>query len=105
MENKAIGSSVSVTARSSFTTTVRNVSFTDLTFSLFFKRFYLFIFLERGDGKEKERERNISMWLPPKHPPSGTWPATQACAPTGNRTGNALVHRPTLNPLSYTSQG
>ena len=34
----------------------------------------------------------------------GTWPATQACVPTGNQTGNPLVHRPVLNPLSYTSQ-
>ena len=32
-------------------------------------------------------------------------PATQACALTGNRTSNALVHRPALNPLSHTSQG
>ena len=38
-------------------------------------------------------------------PPLGTWPATQACALTGNRTGNPLVHRPMLNPLNYTSQG
>ena len=28
----------------------------------FFKWFYLI--LERGEGKEKERERNISVWLP-----------------------------------------
>ena len=35
----------------------------------------------------------------------GTWPATQARALTGNRTGDALVCRPELNPLSHTSQG
>ena len=35
----------------------------------------------------------------------GTWPATQACALTGNRTGDPLVHRPVLNPPSHTSQG
>ena len=35
----------------------------------------------------------------------GTWPATQACALTGNQTSNPLVQRPVLNPLSYTSQG
>ncbi|KAF6084333.1 hypothetical protein HJG60_008604 [Phyllostomus discolor] len=28
-----------------------------------------------------------------------------ACALTGNRTGDPLVRRPVLNPLSYTSQG
>ena len=35
----------------------------------------------------------------------GAWPATQACALTGNRTSDPLVHRPALSPLSYTSQG
>ena len=34
-----------------------------------------------------------------------TWPANQACALTGNWTGNALVHGPVFNPLSYPSQG
>ena len=35
----------------------------------------------------------------------GTWPATQACAGTGNQTNDPLVHWPELNLLSYTSQG
>ena len=65
---------------------------------------YLFI-LERGKRKEKERERNINVWLPLVCPQLGTWPATQACALTGNQTGDLLVRRPVLNPLSYTSQG
>ena len=34
-----------------------------------------------------------------------TWPATQACALTGNQTGDLLVRRLVLNPLSHTSQG
>ena len=42
------------------------------------------LFLESGEGREKERERNISVWLPVMWPPLGTWPATQACALTGN---------------------
>ena len=52
----------------------------------FFKKKILFIFRERG--REKERERNISVWLPLLCPLLGTWPATQACALTGNRTGD-----------------
>ena len=52
----------------------------------FFFWFYLFIFRERG--REEERERNIDVWLPLIWPPLGTWPATQACAPTGIRTAN-----------------
>ena len=35
----------------------------------------------------------------------GTWPTTQACAMSGNRTGHLLFLRLTLNPLSHTSQG
>ena len=38
-------------------------------------------------------------------PQMGTWPETQACALTGNQTGDLLVHRLALNPLSHTSQG
>ena len=44
-------------------------------------------------------------WLLLHCPQLGTWPATQACALTGNRTGNSLVRRSMLTPLSYTSQG
>ena len=69
------------------------------------KALFIYLFLERGEGREKERERNISVWLPLTRPPMGTWPATQACALTGNRTRDSLVHRPALSPLSHTIQG
>ena len=35
----------------------------------------------------------------------GPGPQTQACALTGNQSGNPLVLRPALNTLSHTSQG
>ena len=44
------------------------------------------------------------MWLPVMCPLMGTWPATQVCALTGNRTSDPLLHRPALNPLSCTGQ-
>ena len=44
------------------------------------------------------------MWLLLAYPLLGTWPATQACALTGNRTEDPLIHRAALNPLSHTSQ-
>ena len=37
----------------------------------YFLKNILFIFRERG--REKERERNISVWLPLEHPLLGTW--------------------------------
>ena len=65
----------------------------------------IYLFLDRGEEREKEREKSINVWLPLTRPPLGTWPATQACALSGNQTRNPLVHRPVLNPLSHTSQG
>ena len=41
-------------------------------YSFFFlKVLFIYLFLERGGGREKERERNISVWLPLMHPPTG----------------------------------
>ena len=42
--------------------------------------------------------------LPLPHPKLRTWPATQACALTGNQTSELLVHRSALSPLSHISQ-
>ena len=62
----------------------------------------IYLFLDRGEGREKEREKNIEVSLPLARPLQGTWPATQACALTGDRTS---VCRPALSPLSHTGQG
>ena len=62
-----------------------------------------FIFRERG--QEGERERNINVWLPLVCPPLGAWPATQACALSGNRTCDPLLCSLAFSPLSHTSQG
>ena len=69
-----------------------------------FKRFFIHLFLERGEGREK-KERNINVWLPLVPPILRTWPAIQARALTGKRTGDPLVRRLALDPLSHTSQG
>ena len=52
-----------------------------------------------------ERNSHQLPFVPAPPPPLGTWPATQACALTGNRTGDPLLLRPALNPLSHISQG
>ena len=46
-----------------------------------------FIFLERGEGREKGGAQNIEVTEKRSllHAPNGTWPATQVCALTGNR--------------------
>ena len=74
------------------------------SFFFFFKDF-IYLFLETGERREKEKERNVNVWLPLTCHPFGTGPATQVCAFTGNQTRDPLVHRPALNPISHTSQG
>ena len=69
----------------------------------YFLRFYLFICRERGKEGQREGEKHQSVGA--FHTLLlGTSPATQACTLTGNRTGNPLVRRLVLNPLSHTSQ-
>ena len=70
----------------------------------------LFIFRERGRDEEREgqkhqcaRETLISCLSHTRW--QGTWPATQACALTGNQTGDLSVYRLAFNPLSHNSQG
>ena len=50
--------------------------------SFFFYKIFMYLFSERGEGREKERERNIHLF-PLARPLLGTWPTTQACALTG----------------------
>ena len=71
-----------------------------LDFILFLKRFYLFIFREREREREREGEKHQCV-VASCVTPSGS--ATQARALTVNRTGDPLVHRPAINPLSPTS--
>ncbi|KAF6080607.1 bromodomain containing 8 [Phyllostomus discolor] len=49
------------------------------------------------EGREKEREGIINVWLPLSRPPPRTWPTTQACALTGNQTGDPSVYRSDLS--------
>ena len=59
---------------------------------------FIYLFSE-GEGREKEKERNIT------HPQPGTWPAPQACAASGNQTSDLSVHRLPRSPLSHSNQG
>ena len=71
---------------------------------MLFKKFSLFIF--RQSRREEEREGDKHQRVVASHtPPLGTWAATQACVLTGSWTGDHLVRRLVLNPLSHTSQG
>ena len=45
----------------------------------FFKKDFIYLFLEKGRDEEREGEKQQSVVLPLTHPLSLTWPATQAC--------------------------
>ena len=65
-----------------------------------------FILLFRQMGMEGEREgEKCQCVVASSMPPTGDLAHNQACALIGNQTGNPLVCRPVLNPLSHTSQG
>ena len=66
------------------------------------------MFRERGREGEREggkhRCARETDWLLLVCPQMGTRPTTQACALTGNPTGDILLCGMTLNQLSHTSQ-
>ena len=95
----------SLTALLAFTLAFLTWLFSFLLVLVFLFLCIIYLFLEKGEGKEKGRERNINVWLPLACSKLGTWPTTQACALTGNRISDLSVLRPALNPLSHTSQG
>ena len=42
-----------------------------MVFIDYFKKDFIYLFLKRGEGREKERERNINVWLPLERPLTG----------------------------------
>ena len=64
----------------------------------------LFIFRERG--KEGEREEEIHQCVVAScMPPAGDLACNPGMCPDWELNHDPLVHRPALNPLSYTGQG
>ena len=48
------------------------------------KKYFIYLILERVEGREKAIDRNINVWLSLTSPVLGTWLTTQVCALTGN---------------------
>ena len=81
------------------------ISCSPVCMSLFYFLKILFIFIFRERVREGEREVEIHQCVVASHMPLlGTWPATQACALTGNWTSDPVVLRPALDPLSHTGE-
>ena len=65
---------------------------------------FIYLFLERGEGREGERERNNSRLLL-TCPQPGTWGTIEARALARNWTGNISVYGMMPIPLSHNRQG
>ena len=74
--------------------------------SFYFIQILFIYFRQRGREGEKEGEKHQCV-VASHVPPTGdlTWLTAQASTLTGNPTGDPLVCRLALNPLSHTSQG
>ena len=76
----------------------------DGTRTFFFKKDLIHFFLERGEGMEKEKERNINQIASHK-PPTGDLACNPGICPDRVSTRNLSVCGTMLNALSHTSQG
>ena len=77
-----------------------SVSWAVYFISLHFLKDFIYLFLERGEGREKERERNIDR-------PSSNQHQTRnpGMFPNQNRTGDLSVCGKMPNQLSHTGHG
>ena len=64
----------------------------------------VFIFRERGREREREGEKHHCV-VASRAPPTGDLAHNPGMCPDWESNHDHLVHRPALNPLSYTSQG
>ena len=74
-------------------------------FSMICFKYFIYLFLDRGEGWKKERESNITVWLPLTRPLLGTWSIAEAYTLTGNQTRDFLIWRLALSPLCHNNQG
>ena len=66
--------------------------------------FLKILFLERGWEGERKGEKHQCV-VASRIPPTGYLAHNPGMCPDGNQTGDPLVCRQALNPLSHTSQG
>ena len=77
-------------------------------------RGFSFLFSERGEGRERDRERNISMWLPLTCPPTGDlarnpgvcpdWESNRRPFGSQARTQSTELHQPGLRESTLYEQ-
>ena len=69
-----------------------------------FKKDFIYLFLERGEGREKEREKYQCV-VASHVAPTGDLACNPGMCPDWESNWQPFGLQPTLNPLSYASQG
>ena len=83
---------------------INHLIFYWLDLGIFFFLDFIYLFLDRREGTEKDKKKSINVWLP-------LMPLTESLAhnpgqcPDWESTLHPLVLRPGLSTLSHTSQG
>ena len=72
---------------------------------IWFLKDFIYLLLDREEGREKERERNNNAWLPLVRSLLGTWLATQAYALDWESNQLPFDLQAGTQTLSHTSQG
>ena len=67
------------------------ICITSVQWQRLLKKIFICFWREGKGGKKREKHQCV---VASYEPPLGTWPSTQACALTGNRTGNPLICSP-----------
>ena len=67
---------------------------------------FIYLFVERGGGREKEREKNMYvreklLFIAPRTPPTENLACNPSLCPDQEWTGDLSVHRLVLNPESH----
>ena len=79
--------------------TLMKVDETTKEFSFF--RTFICLFLEKGEGREKEKHRSVASFMPP----TGDLAHNSGRCPDWESSRQPFFRRPELSPLSHTSQG
>ena len=67
--------------------------------------YFINLFLERGEGKEKKRVRNMNVWLPLTHPLLGSLSHNPGMCPDWESNQQPFGLQAGTQPLSHPSQG
>ena len=71
----------------------------------FFKKYFIYLFLDRGEEREKERERHKNMWLPLTCPTLGNLARNPGMCPDWESNQQLFGSQAGTQPPSNTSQG